>query len=183
MLLFAPLLMAQESRIKMQQSDPIVTPPLKQALGELEYKEAMSSKKYEFVGNNKCRFCHRKFFIGRKKDPHDGAMNSLRAINEQDNQKCLPCHSTGHGVESGFVSTEKTPRLANVQCEGCHGPGNIHIAIAKKTRKGGGFLAGTDRPSVIKKMCKSCHTARWDRSYKNFEEAYNKYKKPDPNKQ
>jgi hypothetical protein len=83
---------------------------------------------------------------------------------------------------------EKTPRLANVQCEGCHGPGNVHIALAKDKVKnnakkftGGDFLAGEGTTDVLKNMCASCHTERWDRSYHDFNKAYNSYKKADPN--
>lgn len=171
-----------QTRVDAQQSESIVEIPLKNALGETLYKEAFNSKLYTYVGSNKCRFCHRNFFLGRKKDPHDSAMKSLFDSKQAGNPKCLVCHSTGFGVESGFVSIEQTPRLANVQCEGCHGPGSQHIKIAKKRRVGGGFLAGTDNPKRIEKMCKSCHTERWNRSYDNFHTAYNQYKRADPRK-
>ncbi len=171
----------KDPRIKEELESSRQIIPLKQALGESEYKKAIRSGKYYYVGNTKCRLCHRKFFLGRKKDPHDYAMKDLKGGYE-DNPKCLPCHSTGYGVPNGFVSKKETPRLANVQCEGCHGPGNRHIKIARKTKKGGGFLAGTDRPHILKKMCKSCHTERWNRSYKDFHAAYKKYKNADPNK-
>ncbi len=170
----------EDPRIKEELENSKQVNPLKEALGESEYNKAMRSGKYYYVGNTKCRLCHRKFFLGRKKDPHDYAMKYLKGGYE-DNPKCLPCHSTGYGVPNGFVSKKETPRLANVQCEGCHGPGNRHIKIARKTKKGGGFLAGADRPDVLKKMCKSCHTERWNRSYKDFHAAYSKYKNADPN--
>jgi len=171
----------KDPRIEEELSSSKQINPLKQALGESAYNKAMRSGKYYYVGNTKCRLCHRKFFLGRKKDPHDYAMKSLKGGYEE-NPKCLPCHSTGYGVPNGFVSKKETPKLANVQCEGCHGPGNRHIKIARKTKKGGGFLAGTDRPDVLEKMCKSCHTERWNRSYKDFHAAYAKYKNADPNK-
>ncbi len=172
---------ADDKRIEEQLSSSPPKIPLQEALGEFEYKKAMRSGKYYYVGNTKCRLCHRKFFIGRKKDPHDHAMDDLKKLGYEDNPKCLPCHSTGYGVPTGFKSLKETPRLANVQCEGCHGPGNRHIKIARKTKKGGGFLAGADNPKVLEKMCKSCHTERWNRSYKDFHAAYAKYKNADPN--
>ncbi len=173
---------AKDPRIDEQMSVSPPEIPLKYALGEKAYNKAMRSGKYHYVGNTKCRLCHRKFFLGRKKDPHDYAMKSLKEGNYEENPKCLPCHSTGYGVPTGFVSKKETPRLLNVQCEGCHGPGNRHIKIARKTKKGGGFLAGTDNPQILKKMCKACHTERWNRSYKDFHAAYAKYKNADPNK-
>jgi hypothetical protein len=84
---------------------------------------------------------------------------------------------------------QQTPRLANVQCEGCHGPGNIHIKLAKNALRNrekvfvsGGFLAGQDSPDKLKKMCTSCHTKRWNKSYHDLDKAYNRYKKANPNK-
>ena len=178
------LVAASDPRIAQEKADKIHTIPLKDAMGEDAYNDAIGSGKYRYVGNSKCRLCHRKFFLGRKKDPHDHAMQSLEKQGYENNAKCLICHATGFKTPTGFTSLEKTPRLANVQCEGCHGPGNIHIKMAKKEMfnfKRGGFLAGTDKPKILKKMCISCHNKRWDRSYHDLDKAYNKYKKADPN--
>ncbi|HFC54453.1 MAG TPA: hypothetical protein ENJ43_08485 [Gammaproteobacteria bacterium] len=164
----------------------------------------MKSGKYRYVGNTKCRLCHREFFVGRKKDPHIYAFERLLATKHNKNSRCLGCHTTGFGVESGFVSFEQTPKLVGVQCEGCHGPGSEHVRLhadegggfgipvlngggAKKGGKKeikGGFLAGADRPKMIKRMCLSCHTKRWGRSFqrtrRGFQEAYDSYKTPLP---
>ncbi|WP_200764054.1 multiheme c-type cytochrome [Nitrosophilus alvini] len=175
---------SNDPRIEEELKAPPPEIPLKYALGEEAYNKAMTSGKYYYKGNTKCRLCHRQFFIGRKKDKHDFAMKTLIETGYQDNPRCLVCHTTGYGVPNGFISTKETPRLANVQCEGCHGPGSLHIKIARKTKKGGGFLAGPENPAVLKKMCEACHTERWNRSYKkeNFHEAYKKYRDPNPNK-
>ncbi len=157
----------------------VVVNPLKESMGGEAYNDAIGSGKYRYVGNSKCRLCHRKFFIGRKKDPHDHAMKNLIAIGHEKTPQCLACHSTGYGVPTGFVSIETTPRLSNVQCEGCHGPGNVHIKLTKKRLKGG-FLAGQDSPKILKNMCVECHTDRWNKSYHDLDTAYNKYKKADP---
>ncbi|MDT8338118.1 MAG: cytochrome c family protein [Sulfurimonas sp.] len=179
---------AENQRVIEELNSPMPEIPLKRAMGAKAYSDAISSGEYNYVGNSKCRLCHRNFFIGRKKDPHDHAMESLIALGEEKNSHCLMCHSTGHGMPSGFVDMEKTPRLANVQCEGCHGPGNVHIALAKdksrnETKKftGGGFLAGGDNPEIVRKLCTSCHTSRWNRSYHDIDKVYNSYKKADRN--
>lgn len=171
---------SDSARIIEENKSPTVQNPLKNALGEEAYNEAMSSGEYKYVGNDKCRLCHRDFFVGRKQDHHDHAMDYIKESAYADNPKCLACHATGYGVKTGFVSIAQTPRLANVQCEGCHGPGSVHLKTASMKKTGGGFLAGTDSPERLKKMCKSCHTARWDRSYNDFESAYAKYKKAVP---
>ena len=172
---FAPL-HAQPDRIQATLDEPLPAIPLVNALGQEAFDKAMASGEYQYVGNTKCRLCHREFFIGRKKDAHDFALEKVIEGGYDDQPRCLICHSTGYGVDTGFVSMKETPRLANVQCEGCHGPGNIHVDLRDK----GGFLAGTNRPDRIKKMCESCHTERWNRSYHSFDPAYKKYRNPTP---
>ncbi len=173
-----------EQRIKEELESPQLKIPLKEALGEEKYKKEINSGKYYYVGNSKCRLCHREFFIGRKKDKHDFAFKRLVETGYETNPKCLVCHTTGFGVPTGFKSIEETPRLANVQCEGCHGPGSLHIKIARKTKKGGGFLASPNDPITQKKMCNACHTERWNRSYhkNDLDKVYKLYKNPDPRK-
>lgn len=173
-----------------------IIPPLRQALGEEAFNDAINSKKYSYMGNAKCRLCHRDFFIGRKKDVHDHAYENLVASNPEhaDNPRCLSCHTTGYGVRTGFRNMKRSAKLANVQCEGCHGPGRVHIQrqVAKmpadgissidknSTEKAGGFLAGTDKPEILKRMCKSCHTDRWNHNAKDFDKEYNSYKTAKP---
>ena len=181
-------LSAKDSRIKAELDSGMPPIPLEQAMGTEAYNDAIGSGKYRFVGNSKCRLCHRKFFIGRKKDPHDHSMESLKDGGYEENPNCLTCHATGFRMPTGFVSQEKTPRLSNVQCEGCHGPGNVHIKMAKDKKKNkvkkftaGGFLAGEDSPTILKNMCIACHTKRWNKSYHDLDKAYKKYRKADPN--
>jgi hypothetical protein len=179
---------AQNQRVIEELASPMPEIPLKRAMGAKAYNDAINSGDYNYVGNSKCRLCHTNFFIAIKNDPHDHAMESLVSSENEKNPHCLRCHSTGHGTPTGFVDMEKTPRLANVQCEGCHGPGNVHIALAQDKTKnetkrftGGGFLAGDGTTEVLKNICASCHTERWNRSYHDFNKAYNSYKKADPN--
>ncbi len=201
--------MAADNRIQAELGDPAPTlNPLRKALGGKGYERAMKSGKYRYVGNTKCRLCHRQFFVGRKKDPHVYTFERLVATNHSKDSRCLGCHTTGYGVESGFASFERTPKLVGVQCEGCHGPGSEHIRLHADDSKGfgipvpgsigttkkdgkdgkkeikGGFLAGADRPEMIKRMCLSCHTKRWGRSFQRtahgFQAAYDSYKTPLP---
>ncbi len=205
--LLAPLyVMAEDPRIQEELRDPVpVFNPLRKALGNKQYEQAMKSGKYHYTGNAKCRLCHREFFVGRKKDPHIYSYEHLVATGHQKNERCLGCHTTGFGVKSGFVSYRRTPLLIGVQCEGCHGPGSEHVRLHAKdtspfaipqinsSRKQndkdskeikGGFLAGADRPKTIKRMCLSCHTKRWGRSFPrtahDFQAAYDLYKTPLP---
>lgn len=172
---------AEESRVQDERAAAMTEIPLKQAMGKESYDKTMSSGEYRYLDNSKCRLCHREFFIGRKNDAHDYAMNSLIKSGDEENPRCLICHTTGYGVESGFESMKSTPHLANVQCEGCHGPGNVHVRLIKSREGKRGFLAGPDRPERLKKMCSSCHTKRWDRSYHDLQKSYKTYSSPNPN--
>lgn len=167
---------AVDPRVQEEANAAPMQPPLVQAIGEDEFKKATASGKYNFVGNAKCRLCHREFFVGRKQDAHESALKRISEIPGYDNPKCLSCHSTGFGIPGGFISYERTPRLADVQCEGCHGPGSVHVELRAK----GGFLAGTDRLPQLKKMCTACHTSRWSRSFGDLEKTFAKYKHARP---
>lgn len=177
LLLLSLPLVAEDGRISAQlaeTTEPLV--PLKQVLGEKTFNEAMATGKYSFATNFKCRLCHRDFFVGRKKDAHDHTFAKVVEAGHGEAQQCMGCHTTGFGVPGGFESPVTTPKLANVQCEGCHGPGSEHI----RRNARGGFLAGTDRPEVLKQMCLTCHNERWNRAFDNFQQAYDSYKTAKP---
>ncbi len=171
-LIFVSFCNAQDDRIEAELKDtsPFVN-PLKSALGDVAYEKAIKSGEYTYSGNLKCRLCHRDFFMGRKKDLHEHTFKKSVKKHRKET-RCFPCHATGYGIDSGFTSLKETPKLANVQCEGCHGPGRKHNELGAK----GGFLAGTDKPDTIKKMCQACHNSRWNKSYKDLDTAYKAYK-------
>ena len=157
-----------------EQTQPLV--PLRQVLGEEAFNEAMASGKYTYATNFKCRLCHRDFFVGRKQDEHDHAFAKVVQAGHGETAQCLGCHTTGFGIPGGFKSPILTPQLANVQCEGCHGPGSEHI----RRNARGGFLAGTDRPEILRQMCLTCHNERWNRAFDDFQQAYDSYKTAKP---
>lgn len=97
---------------------------------------------HDYVGSRKCRKCHAKEYRSWQETAMTKSFELLKpgVRAEQkvaaglDAQKdytkdaeCLPCHTTGYGEKSGFVSIEKTPDLAGVGCETCHGPGGTYI--------------------------------------------------------
>ncbi len=109
----------------------------------------------KYVGSKNCAGCHQheyENFTEYSKKPHswEHIQKMEPKLTKQEFQRCFDCHTTGHG-RGGFVSYEKTPELANVGCETCHGPGGEHV------RSGGD-------PSLIKsditqKDCKRCHNS------------------------
>ncbi|MHC4471516.1 MAG: multiheme c-type cytochrome [Planctomycetota bacterium] len=99
--------------------------------------EGQEGAKYK--GSKACKLCHDKEHEGSGFNPwtawqemkHAKAIESLTAEQiasgkDHKGRACVQCHTTGYG-KGGFESKEKTPKLANVGCESCHGPGSLHI--------------------------------------------------------
>ena len=97
---------------------------------------------HAYVGSNKCRKCHMKEFKSWQESAmaksfellKPGAHAEQKTAAKLDPQKdytqdakCLPCHTTGYGKPGGFTDMKKTPDLAGVGCETCHGPGGTYV--------------------------------------------------------
>ncbi len=83
-----------------------------------------------YTGSKRCASCHFKQFMSWKKTKHSKTFNLLPDEYKTD-AKCLKCHSTGYGEETGFKDIESSSSLAGTTCEACHGPGSKHEAAAK----------------------------------------------------
>jgi hypothetical protein len=87
---------------------------------------------------------------------HAGALATLTAIGQDQNPFCLACHTVGSmgldanpALNNGGYDETAVARLANVQCENCHGPGSDHPGT------GGNF---TPLPITIDaSLCAGCH--------------------------
>lgn len=91
-----------------------------------------------FLGSNKCGMCHRDRHESWKEDEHSRAFESLKPADldgrkDMNGKLCVSCHVTGFGEPGGFVSAEKTPKMKNVGCESCHGPGRRHAELILKS--------------------------------------------------
>lgn len=90
----------------------------------------------QFVGNEKCKSCHEESYKVWKKSGHSRAYASLIQADPPRNfdPECVSCHVIGwhptkfFPYQSGYMDLEKTPKLINVGCEDCHGPGETHVA-------------------------------------------------------
>jgi 2',3'-cyclic-nucleotide 2'-phosphodiesterase (5'-nucleotidase family) len=110
-----------------------------------------------FAGSAKCKECHEKAFRVWEKTGHAHAIEALRKTGDHFNPECVECHVTGYGVGQGFVNVTQTPNLANIQCEGCHGPSLSHVANPQTMHPGLGEMRLFRRP-VRKAFCERCHT-------------------------
>lgn len=106
-----------------------------------------------YLGAAKCKMCHMKQHGTWMKMKHSKAIESLTA-EEQKNPECVKCHVTGYGQAGGFESMEKTPTMANVQCEACHGAGSLHMKSKKEDKKTTINGKGID--------CRECHSPHVD---------------------
>ena len=100
-----------------------------------------------FVGSSKCGKCHAKSLSVWKKSKHSHGLETLEREGHDRDPDCVSCHVTGLDSTHGFVSRVKTPDLASIGCESCHGPGSKHTASPKLFRL----------PKAGPKACLSCH--------------------------
>jgi hypothetical protein len=85
-----------------------------------------------YVGSQQCRSCHAGEYARFEKyskmaRSYSDVLLMKRGLTPQEYQKCLECHTTGFGKPGGFSSVEQTPRMKEVGCEACHGPGSTHV--------------------------------------------------------
>ncbi len=129
----------------------------------------MAETNGRFVGSKKCESCHEISYRIWKKSKHASAYATLVELDppRQFDPECVSCHVVGwhptkfFPYESGFESLEKTPHLINTGCEGCHGPGEKHVAaelgadeaLQEKYRK----AVVVTKEESKKRQCMECH--------------------------
>ena len=116
----------------------------------------------KYAGLKVCFTCHSSICRYETNTPHASAFSSpaFKAAGGQTNSLCLPCHTVGYGLPTGFSFTNRngvfsyTTNLAGVQCENCHGPAANHAAA-------------TDDPTAVPRVelaatvCGGCHGASY----------------------
>jgi hypothetical protein len=116
-----------------------------------------------FVGPETCGACHAPQYAVYQKMKHAHSFESLRPRKGTHDPECLRCHVTGAGFATGFTSEERTPDLAHVSCESCHGVGGNHVqammsGLAAARREGRAEGAGEfGRIREPRKLCVECH--------------------------
>ncbi len=134
-----------------------------------------------YLGSDTCTTCHFKQFKTWSNTKHAACFEALKG-NERSDPKCIKCHTTGFGTPGGFESVEKTPGLAGVHCETCHGAGSDHRGRAKKAEEGGGKLDGDPAFKMSPdNVCIGCHNSHLNhKKMKRFLRAVKKMPQPNP---
>ncbi|MEK7242010.1 MAG: multiheme c-type cytochrome, partial [Planctomycetota bacterium] len=81
-----------------------------------------------YVGSRACSPCHPAVSQHWGSTLHATAYETLLKAGRASDPECVACHVVGLNYVSGFQSQDISPDLTGVGCEGCHGPGSLHIA-------------------------------------------------------
>jgi hypothetical protein len=155
-----------------------------------------------YVGSERCKKCHESAYdVWKKETPehrsHSHAYQTLvdarRPSLRQFDAECVVCHVTGFGYKSGFTDAERTPKLKDVGCENCHGPGSEHVKdptskqwqlLMNKWRPKENETAAekSKRQGKIDQFCQRCHNVDNDVTWlkEGFEKKWAKIAHPTP---
>jgi len=93
----------------------------------------VQNKNAAYAGDAQCHVCHQAETAVWLNSKHAHAYDALAKVASRPSGRnfdgeCIVCHTVGYEYETGYVNEKKTAHLKNVQCEACHGPGNLHVA-------------------------------------------------------
>ncbi|GAB4263066.1 MAG: hypothetical protein Kow0092_13740 [Deferrisomatales bacterium] len=104
----------------------------------------------EYVGAQACQRCHPRRHKNWAATEHARAYEALVRENRQYDEECIVCHVLAYECDQGVVNLKSIANFANVQCESCHGPGDLHVQ------------SGGKQPMVVDgdpaRICAKCHT-------------------------
>lgn len=113
--------------------------------------DARRKKGLDYSPSTHCGSCHAAQYEFWKTTRHARAYQTLARVQRTGDPDCLTCHTSGFGTESGFYTLEKTPMLANVNCQDCH-----RVDLASHTTR-------AIRPArTNEELCQTCHSALTD---------------------
>jgi len=102
----------------------------------------------DWVGSAACAECHEAETAQWRTTGHATAMKTLIKVHRDSQPRCVSCHVVGFGTPDGYRIGAEKGRLANVQCENCHGPGSAHVEEPS---------AANIVKHVPEAVCISCH--------------------------
>ena len=115
------------------------------------------AKKFDYVGDAKCKMCHKIEHTSWLTTAHAKAWDVLKP-EEQKKEECIACHSTGKAVDGTLIT--------GVGCESCHGPGSEYKAQKVMKDKALSLAAGLIEPK--KEVCVKCHNEK-SPTFKGFD--------------
>ncbi len=120
----------------------------------------------KYVGITACKMCHTgeakgKIYETWLATPHAKAFENLGAEN-QKNEACLGCHTTGHG--KAMAAGKTAADFQGVQCEACHGPGSDYKSLTVMKNKDEAMKKGLIIPT--EKNCLECHGGPFPQGHK-----------------
>ncbi len=134
---------------------------------------ARTPKRFNFVGVDLCKLCHKKKELGDQyhvwtNTAHSKAFYTLGTPeakeiatklginNPQQSGKCLRCHATGHALTDG-KEAEDLRVEDGVQCESCHGPGEEYMYLEVMEDLEDAKEMGLFMPT--EETCRKCHNS------------------------
>ncbi len=130
-------------------------------------RDTKEAEKRIFIDSIACKMCHRYEYYLWTKSKHFHSFNeSLRKVNKVFDPECLECHTSGFKQDGGFMSVNITPRLADVQCEACHGPGSDHIIALMRGKSRRNDKNHKPYEKLTEASCLKCHTKSNSPEYK-----------------
>ncbi len=127
------------------------------------YREELAHKRFyllnktsggeRYAGASRCARCHLPIYRHWKSTAHAHSFETLQRKGNHHDPACLRCHVTGFRSQYGYLGEKRTPDLAGVGCEVCHGPSARH--------------ANHDNPNQLppspanpspQRICLECHT-------------------------
>jgi nitrate/TMAO reductase-like tetraheme cytochrome c subunit len=103
-----------------------------------------------FLGAELCIRCHQSEGEQWKTTSHSVAWKTLTDGGNDTKVECIGCHVVGYRKQGGFQAGADAPKLANVQCENCHGMGTMHESFANPKK------------TVTEQICLDCHQGEND---------------------
>jgi hypothetical protein len=168
---------------------------------------AEDAAKPAYIGAEACKKCHFKQYGSWKKTAMALAFEKLKPGEAAEKKtaggldpkadytkdaKCLKCHTTGYGTESGYPAVvegkawtpaeeERAKLTVGGQCEACHGPGSLYSPYKKLHQdfKLADIVAlGATQPPT-EAQCKACHVKECPTMAKDYAFDFEKAKKSD----
>jgi hypothetical protein len=101
-----------------------------------------------YIGIDACSKCHAAAREVWNNTPHSRAYKTLSDQHKEFNLDCVSCHVTGYERPGGSTVTSNDA-LRDVQCESCHGPGELH----RKAPADKALIIGKPRPESCVSGC------------------------------